>query len=324
MRSIRFSDIAFGVSALLLLAGCTGPSDRPLPAGNDATSVAGGDGPAVTEQHPANLRKFARILDGLQAKRVYVMAGDDVLRAGLGAISRTGLAPWRTTPPLQLLSSVSGNGRTVLVGGVATGGNSYSDGVYVVREDKLEEIAPPGSELFGPTVSATGIHAAVRPSGGYFTRSDEGARWHHDPRSRRMTLSSIAWDDDSTAYAIVHLGRQQSRLIKFSASGQVERLAALGCATTLLSQPGGKAMATKPPVRAKARCGPALIVLPQGGSTALPRDWDPLTWSADGTALLLGKGREIGLWDVAAKRFLVRIGVDVRIWMAAIVERSQS
>lgn len=323
MRSIRFSGVAVGVSTLLVLAGCTAYSDPPLPASNETSGVARGDGSAASGQRPAEPRKFARILDGLQAERVYVMAGDDVLHAGLGAISRTGLAPWQTRPGLRLLSSVSGNGRTVIVGGVATGGDSYSDGVYLVQGDKLEEITPPGSEFFGPTVSSTGIQAAIRPFGGFFTRSDEDARWIHDPRSGSMTLSSIAWDEDSNAYAIVHPGRQQSRLVKFAASGEVERLAALRCATTLLSRPDGLAMATKLPARAKARCGRALVVRPQGAPTVLPRDWDPLTWSADGTALLLGRGREIGLWDVAAKRFVVRVTVEARIWMAAIVQQSE-
>lgn len=323
MRSIRFTGVAVAVSAIMVLAGCTVDPDRPPPQSKQANGVARNDGSAGSRQRPTEARKFAQVLDGLQAERVYVMAGDDILHAGLGAISRTGLAPWKTTPGVRLLSGVSGNGKTVIVGGVATDSDAYSDGVYLLEGHRLEEISPAGSEFFGPTVSSTGTYAAIRPYGGFFTRAVEGARWLHDPRSGSMTLSPITWDDESNAYAILHPGQRRSRLIKFAASGEVERLAVLRCPTILLSQPGGSALATKLPARADARCGRAVVVHPNGARTVLPRDWDPLTWSADGTALLLSRGHEIGLWAVATKRFLVRVSVEARIWMAAPVQHRE-
>lgn len=318
MRSTRVNRVLVAVS-ILALAGCAANPDRPRLEDRAKILVSGDHGSAASQQRRADAGRFSRILEGLQAERVYVMAGDDVLHAGLGAISRTGLAPWQTSPGLALLSSVSGNGKSVVLGGVSADSDSYSDGVYVLRGGRLEEVARPGSGYFGPTVSPTGGYAAVRPSGGFFAKVGEGTRWTHERRSASMTLSSIAWDKESNAYAIVHAGTKRSRLMEFARSGEVRELAALPCATNLLSQPGGLAIATKLPVRRQARCGRALVIDPHSATRELPGGWDPLTWSADGEALLLSRGHEIGLWDVASERFKVRATVEARIWMAAIV-----
>lgn len=319
MRSTRLNGVLVAVS-LLALAGCAANTDRPILEHVEQSGVSRDEGAAASQQRPAEAGKFSRILEGLEAERVYVMAGDDVLHAGLGAISRTGLAPWQTSPALALLSSVSGNGKSVVVGGVSADSDSYSDGVYVLSGRRLEEVARPGSGYFGPTVSPTGGYAAVSPSGGYFTNVGGGARWAHERRSASMTLSSIVWDKESNAYAVVHAGTRRSRLIEFPRSGDVRQLAALPCATNLLSQPGGPAIATKLPVRTQARCGRALLIDPQGATRELPGEWDPLTWSADGKALLLSRRHEIGLWDVASGTFKARVQVEARIWMATIVQ----
>lgn len=321
MKLNRLVRVAVEVAALAALAGCAAHVDRPLPDGAAEHGVTPQRAADVSERSSSAPQRFAAILRGLQAKRIYVMAGDDVLHAGLGTISRDGLEPWQTRPGLKLLSSVYGNGRSVIVGGVAVDSDSYSDGVYLLRGDRLIRVAQPGSSYYGPTVSPSGTYAAVRPSGGFFTKAGETGRWQHDPRSGDLMLSSIAWDSASNAYAIIDPGRRRSRLVGFPMSGETRMLDRVPCATNLLAHPGGDALATKLHAKPRARCGPALIVRPGRPLIELPAGWDPLLWSADGRALLLSRGHGIGLWDVEGRQFTVRAAVEPTIWMAAVVER---
>lgn len=104
-------------------------------------------------------------------------------------------------------------------------------------------------------------------------------------------------------------------------SGKRRLLDQVPCATNLLTQPGGDALATKLHAKPRARCGPALVVRPGRPPIELPADWDPLVWSTDGRALLLSRGHEIGLWDMDREQFTVRAAVETKIWMAALVRQ---
>ncbi len=106
IRSV-FTPLLVGLLTVVV-AGCAGGAS---PGADGSGPIDGSVLPSPTEigtsgtvsDDAAGVR---RLLGSLGAERLIVMAGDEALRAGLGAVTESGLKPLRTRPDLAQLSNV--------------------------------------------------------------------------------------------------------------------------------------------------------------------------------------------------------------------------
>lgn len=256
------------------------------------------------------------------ADRVYVMAGDHVLRAGLGLITSSSeeLAPLVLDPDPALISHVSGNGVNVMLGAAGVGSDSFmSDGVYVVEGNKLRSVASPGQGLLAPVVSSQGTYAAINAAGGVSTRKPSDHRWRRHDAMRDTHLTNIAYAGERLL-TVADAGRRSARLLQLTSRGGVRRLGSAYCALVTVASPDGRSVATTPPLKARdPRCrGSRIIELGTSRTTRLPAGWKALAWAKGSDALLVSRGHEVAVWT-RTTGITQRTDVGVRTWMAAAV-----
>ena len=289
---------------LVLLGGC---------GGHAAPAVA----PSADPSDGVN-RAVARVLRAVGAKTVYVMAGDNRLRAGLGILDSSGLRPAQLDPQPQLLSNVAGNGSDVVIGAAGVEEGSSTDGVYLIDGNKLVTLAGPEAGLYGPTISSGGTVATVRPGGGLWTRARGARHWKHDSRLSHSTSSSLGWGDGGDAFVVMHANEASARLVRLDDDGSQEDLGLAHCAAGVLTDAGSSRLVTTMAVGGRGGgCGRAYVLDFDGRvRAAVPAGWSPLAWSADGSSLLLSRGHRVAGWSLRG-RFLASADIGVHLWMAA-------
>jgi hypothetical protein len=266
--------------------------------------------------------KAAELLDRMGIDKLYVMAGDDRLHAGLGVLSRDGLAPIAMKPADPLMSNLSGNGATVVVGAAGVDSDNYMDGVYRIDGDTLTTLADPTAGLFGPTIARDGTVAAIRPDGGFFTRAVGQKRWQRDERLRQEPLSSIAWGVDGDAYTLTRANTRRAQLVTLMGDGLTGRPRAVGCASGVLASFTERLVATTPFVGEEGACaekGGIVLNVATGHRSALPAGWVPIAWSADSASLLLARGTTLSVWTPESNDLGPSLEVATRVWMGASV-----
>lgn len=313
---------AAGCAALVALSvgGCGGQVGDGASAHVAAsTSPIRSSGPAASE-----------ILRRLGARRLVVMAGDDRLRAGLGTLGRRGLRPMSVRPADPLVSNVAGNGRRVVLGASTPSALGFAaDGVFQLSGDRLRSLAPEGSNLFGPSISARGTVAAVHPYHGYSVRERAG-RWLSVHGPPRQALSSVAWGAHEAAFALVGANRPEARIVQVRVGHATRPVGSGRCGATLLHAPGrgllAVTLAAHPPRRARCRSRRAAVVHAQDASVVArtPRGWNPIAWSANSRNLLLARGRAVMVWSLGQRHPLTTLTLSTRVWMAAAVYRRPS
>jgi hypothetical protein len=306
--------LALALVLVLVLCACTAresAADRP------STSPA-------ESRTDADARSLASVLG---AHQVYVMAGDDPLRAGLGILDEGSntLEPHVLDPEPALISNLSGNGRRVILGAAGVGQTGsdqvMSDGVYAIDGDRLTTLAEAGAGLFGPVESAEGVVAVIDSRGGVSTRGPDDRSWRRDGRLPKARLTTLAWAARGDLLTVVDPQNSSARLVRLRASGGVDTVGSAHCASVILASPDGWLVATVPQLdaHAPARCRRGVVVdIRSGQETAVPRGWRPLAWTPASDALLVSRDQEIGVWNLATG-FEARVDVGVRTWMAAIV-----
>ena len=269
-------------------------------------------------ERPVAPREWDRALRLLGAHRVYVMAGDDLLRAGLGVIGPEGMRPApRDLQPLAL-SNVTGNGVRVVIGGVGDESDPYTDGVYEVAGHGLRQLARAGSGLFAPGVGPDGSLSAVRPRAGAFVLDGESGRWSHVPATGKLTLSGVAVSAAGQGFAVTHVNSPGSTLVTFLPDGRRRNLASIPCMNFVLLSPDGRSLATTLPAATKKRCGGAHVLTTGGATVAdVPDGWQPLAWGEDSRHLLVTRSRSLAVMDVDSGGLTDPIPLSTRVWMAA-------
>ncbi|MFL6060398.1 MAG: hypothetical protein ACJ72E_04130 [Marmoricola sp.] len=265
----------------------------------------------------------AGVLQAFGAARVYVMAGDDVLKAGLGVVDSSGLDPAQVRPRTPLLSNVSGNGTRIVIGGSdidPSEGGFATDGVFELQGDRLTTLAQPGSGLFGPTISSAGKIVAVRAGGGFATWSPEAHRWIPDPRLRHTRLNGLATGVGGRRFAILRANTPAARLIEVTRTGSRD-LGSAYCGVLLVASADRPLVATtlpiNPPARGACEKPRARVVSTPGRTAELPAGWSPLAWSRGSARLLVAHADEIGVWDPGTQRMVASAPVGTHVWMAA-------
>ena len=288
-------------------------------AGQVPVTPSHGSGTPTTS---APTRSFAQVLTALGAKRVYVMAGDVVTRAGLGILKADSFEPGRLRPDPDLVSNVSGNGQDVVLGAAVASGGFVLDGVYLVIGQRLEQLAKPGAGLFGPTIAKDRTLAAIQPHAGFSTLAPGTHRWTKDRRFRHANLSSLGWGTGRNAYAVLDPDTARAQLARIGARGGDELLGPVHCARFVLSAPGRSLLVTWPSSQAAVRrnapgCDSGYVITVRGRTKSkVPNGWTALAWSADSSALLLTRGQELAVWSLR-RHFLARANIGVHAWMAA-------
>jgi len=270
---------------------------------------------------PVAAAKAAVVLQELDAERLYVMAGDDMFKAGLGVVSATGLEPATTTPPVTSLSNVSGNGRTVVIGAAGAVDGFFLDGAYQLVGDQLRTLATPAERKYAPTVASDDTMAAVAPDGGFFIRKPGSTAWVRDRRLTHADLNSLSWGAHDSAFAVEDFGQRNARLVEIPREGRPRDVHALPCIHSVVPSPTRPWTATNLPLDRPAGCpkrrSHLIDLTGHHPDRLLPAGWDPLTWSRDSSAVLLARGHEIAVWQVASGELTDRVDLGVRIWMAA-------
>lgn len=291
----------------MLLAGCTAartpPPERVHTSGLDDAAKHGP----------------GEVVQAMQADRLYVMAGDDVLHAGLGTVTDRGLKPVKGPQSPPLLSNLASNGRAVIMGAAGVVRRSYTDGVYRLSDSGLTSLAGPNLGLYGPTIDGRGDVTAIHTDGGFSVLRPGGRTWVLDPRLRHVRLSSVSFGRDRTGYAITQPNTPSARLVALPADGGVRILGSAYCGALPLRAPSGPELALTAPVQGQ-RCGvdrARVIDIRTGAAHVLPAGWHPLVWSRDGTTLLVSDHHRLLAWDVRSSRVTATADVGVHIWMAA-------
>lgn len=252
------------------------------------------------------------------------MAGEDVLKAGLGVIDSSGLDPAQVHPRTPLLSNVSGNGTRVVIGGSdvdPSQGGFATDGVFELEGTRLATLAEPGSGLFSPTISPAGRIVAVRADGGFATWSPGSRRWIANPLLRRAHLNALAWGAGGRRFAVVHANRPTAGIIELTRRGRRD-LGTAYCGVLLVASADRPLLATTLPIN-PPHAGPCqdprsrVVSTTSGRAEELPAGWSPLAWSRGSADLLVARDDEIGVWEVATHRIVASAPVGVHVWMAA-------
>jgi len=300
-----------GAALALGLSGCGGGAS--MHQGSAEATV-----PPATSAAVAG--KVAQVLQELGAERLYVMASDNIIHSGLGVVSPNGLEPANTTPRVRLLSNVSSNGRTVVLGAAGVTDGFFLDGAYQLVGDRLVTLTAAGDQKYSLTVSSDGTIAAVGATG-FFTRAPGATRWKRDRRLAHAELVEVAWGEGGRAYTVQHSGTPRAQLWEVSTGKPPRRLRPAPCARATIPAPT-REMAVTDVERERPGCKQTsrshLIDLTgHHRDRLLPAGWDPLTWSRDSSVVLLARGHEIAVWQVASGELTDRVDLGVRIWMAA-------
>jgi len=291
------------------LSGCQGNEIIP----------ASYSGPSATSTPTSS---FERVLTALGADRVYVMAGNNVIKAGLGILKPDRFGPVHLRPDPDLVSNVSGNGKRIVIGAAVLHGGFAADGVYLMNGRQLVRLARPGAGKFGPTIANNRTVAAIQPQAGFSTLAAGANHWTKDLRFGHANVSSLSWVVGGDAYSVLHPHRPRAQLVRLGAKGGAQRLGQVHCAGYVLAAPGRNLLVTSPSNRAKVRsdtrgCRGGYVITTQGQTkTKLPARWRVLAWSADSAALLLTKGHTLAVWSLRG-HFVARADIGVHAWMAA-------
>lgn len=324
--SCRRGVLVLGAVGMLLLSGCS-VAGRGHDANADRT---GGSAPVAgphddPSERPVAPREWDRVLRLLGAHRVYVMAGDEVLRAGLGVIGPEGLRPAPRNLQPVALSNIAGNGARVVIGGVGDESDPYTDGVYEVADHGLLQVARAGSGLYAPGVGPDGSLSAVRPRAGAFVLDGQSGRWSHLPASGRLTLSGVAMSAAGQGFSVIHVNSPGSTLVTFLPDGRRRNLASIPCMNLVLLSPDGQSLATTLPASTRKRCGAAQVLTTDGATVAeVPDGWQPLAWGEDSHHLLVTRSRSLAVLDVRSGGLTDPIPLGTRVWMAAPVRGPSS
>ena len=314
-RIVRPLGAAVLVLAVTVLSGCQGDRHSATPAAP-----------------PAAGRAVSRVLDALDARRVYVMAGDDALHAGFGLLDRAGLRSWHLDPDPALISNVAGNGHDVVLGAAGRAGHAQDGGFITDAAFRLDAshdlvtLAGPERGLFAPTIAPSGTIAAIQSEGGFSVFPGHQKDWVRDARLSHAVLSPLAWLADGAAYTVTRAGTPRAALVRLGAHRGVTTLGSVYCASAVLSSPAARRLVTRPAVAARVRRSTAgcdtAHVLDQSGHDlrALPVGWTPLAWSADGDSLLVSHRNEVGVWR-STGGLVARADVGTHLWMAAPIWR---
>jgi len=290
----------------LLLGAC-----RHLPDDRDPSTTRAGS------HEDSQSAAASRALDHMGTGTVYVMAGSDLLHAGLGEVTVGGLEPVGPDLSMYLLSNVSGQGAgDVVLGGVQSDSGVYSDGIYEIHDGRLVQLSTPGSRLYAPARTDEFV-AAIKPYAGFYVLRHDS--WKHYPSSGRMDLSTVVGGANGALYSILHPGHRDARLIKFAGNSSARLLALLPCASNLTISLAGDYLAVMPPPIVRSSCGRGTVIdVGDGAKTRLPLGWTPLVWSRDGNYLLVSSERQLGVWSIAAGSLIEHWRVPTHVWMAAL------
>lgn len=275
--------------------------------------------------------KVGGLVERLGAESLVVMAGDEVMRAGLAEIDIASerLVPLVLEPDPMLISNVSGNGERVVLGaaGVPDSGSktpgTLSDGVYEIAQTRLLTIAGPEKGLRGPTMSPSGALAAIRADGGFAVKRAGTRAWRVDRRHPRTTLSSPVWVRNGDLVTVIDAHKSSAKLLLLGSRGGERGLGDAFCASGVLAAPDGAKVVTVPSFRTGARnehagCNSGHVIAVTGNrpKSAVPAGWRPLAWSRDSAAILVSRGHEMGVWPLDGP-VRSRTDVGVSTWMAA-------
>ena len=310
---------AMALAAVLFAGSACGASAPADSAPRRASTPTWEAGTAADPQMVALLR-------ALGAEKLYVMAGEQASRAGLGVVSSSGLAPFSVTPIQPVISSISGNGNQVVIGGAVPKGGFLLNGVYRLEGDHLVTLSRPGSFREAPTVSRTGKVAVLQGQGAGFELLSPGATtWVREPRLQVRGLSPLSWLPGGGAVAIVHPNESPARLVELTRSGRTSRWGRAYCASLPIAAPGRRLAALTLPIghRKHGACASRRVrVVGSAGLVAqAPAGWNLLGWSADSQKLLLVDGTTLGVWNVRTRTFVAQATTDVPVWMAAPIYR---
>jgi hypothetical protein len=256
------------------------------------------------------------------ADRLYVVAGDNALRAGLGIIETDGLHPADVQPRIPLLSNVSGNGTTIVIGGAGVTPGSYTDGIYQLDGRRLRTLATPSEGRFGPTIAPNGTLAAIRPAGGFWVKSPSSNHWERDPRLSHTDVTPLAWDGRGNAFTVIHAGQPDAVVVKLTSSGRKRVLGSAPCASTVLRAPSRPLLVAPGWARrglCRGRPDRIYDLTHWRRDVVLPKGATALGWSADSAALILSRGTTISIWNLSSRNTEAEMNPGVRVWGAAAV-----
>ncbi|WP_101525645.1 hypothetical protein [Nocardioides houyundeii] len=266
-----------------------------------------------------------RVLAALGADRVYAMVGEDVMRADLGVV-----ADGRVAPPelrgrgLRLLSNLSGNGKDVVLAGAATSSDDAgfaTDSSYRLVDGKsLVPLPVAPRRLFAPTVAADGAIFAIAAERGFWRLPPRAERWQRDPRLLREDIGPVAAAPSGQLFTVTRPASRAARLVRLSGSRGIRRLGPIHCSYGVVPAPSGELLLTQSSslerVRRNPGCDWSYVVDLRGRDrVTVPAGWDALAWSADSSALLVTREREIAVWTLEGE-FLASADADTRLFAA--------